>query len=142
MVCTFFGHKNAPDFIYKRLEYEIINLIENEKVDTFYVGNNGQFDYMARNVLESITKKYKQVNYSVVLAYLPQKNNGYINYYGKSVYPDGLENTPPKYAIIKRNDIMLNKADIVITYVTHGFGGAALFKEKALKKGKKVIELG
>ena len=36
---------------------------------------------------------------------------------------------------------MIEQADIVVTYVTHSFGGAAQFKEMAEKQGKTVIEL-
>lgn len=36
---------------------------------------------------------------------------------------------------------MLDKADFVVTYVNKSYGGASKFAEKALKKGKKVINL-
>ena len=42
--CTFFGHRDAPESINGKLEQEIINLIENEKVDRFLVGNKGLYD--------------------------------------------------------------------------------------------------
>jgi hypothetical protein len=36
---------------------------------------------------------------------------------------------------------MIKQSDVVVTYVTHNFGGAAQFKEMAEKQGKMVIEL-
>lgn len=36
---------------------------------------------------------------------------------------------------------MIEKSDIVVTYVTKSFGGAHTFKQQAIKKGKTVIEI-
>ena len=47
MICTFFGHRDCPFQIESNLKHEIINLIESCSVDTFYVGNNGNFDKIA-----------------------------------------------------------------------------------------------
>ena len=48
--------------------------------------------------------------------------------------PTGLKNTPPRYAISKRNMWMIDRSDIVITYTRGNAGGAAKFKETAQKK--------
>ena len=39
VVCTFFGHKDAPQSISVQLENVIIDLIENRSVDEFYWGS-------------------------------------------------------------------------------------------------------
>ena len=44
MVCTFFGHRDAPYEIEHILRETVENLIKNENVKLFYVGNNGRFD--------------------------------------------------------------------------------------------------
>ena len=36
---------------------------------------------------------------------------------------------------------MLKQSDYVVTYVTHGWGGAAQFAEKAKRQGKTVVDL-
>ena len=36
---------------------------------------------------------------------------------------------------------MIERSDVVITYVTHSFGGAAKFKKLAKRKKKTVVEL-
>ena len=46
MVCTFFGHRDTPRIAELILKEKIIYLIENKNVDKFYVGNNGNFDFM------------------------------------------------------------------------------------------------
>ena len=58
-----------------------------------------------------------------------------------TMYPDGLEKVPPKFAISKRNDWLISKSDIVIVYVKHHFSNSYKWMEKAKKKGAKVINL-
>lgn len=48
MICTFFGHKDTPQNILPVLRTVIIDLIQNKNVDLFYVGNNGNFDFMVK----------------------------------------------------------------------------------------------
>ena len=60
--------------------------------------------------------------------------------YKDSIYPEGLEKTPPRFAIYKRNLWMIEKSDIVVTYVKN-VGGAATFKEISEKKGKTVFNI-
>lgn len=142
MKCTFFGHSNTSWEVQPKLEAVLIDLIENYNVDIFYVGNHGNFDLMVKNTLKRMKLDYPHINYMVVLAYMPGKNDEFNNEdYSDTIYPDGLENIPPKYAIPKRNRWMINKSDYVITYVKYTIGGAAKFKELAEKKGKTVLNL-
>ena len=141
-ICTFFGHKDTPQKIEPILRTVIIDLIENENVTSFYVGNNGNFDNMVRKTLKSLKSSYSYIHYAVILAYMPQnKNQENYNDYSDSVFPEEFENILPKYAIVKRNNWMLNHSDYVVSYITHTWGGAAQFKELAEKKGKIVINL-
>jgi hypothetical protein len=114
-------------------------LIENKNVTVFYVGNNGNFDTMVLRQLEDLSQTYP-ITYSVVLAYLPTEKNKYDNL-TNTIYPEGLEIVPKRFAISWRNKWMIKQSDVVVTYVTHNFGGAAQFKEVAEKQGKIVIEL-
>ena len=139
MVCTFFGHKDTPKEIEPTLRSTLIELIENKNVSVFYVGNNGNFDTMVRCQLEDLSQTYP-ITYSVVLAYLPIEKNKYDNL-TNTIYPEGLETVPKRFAISWRNKWMIQQSDIVVTYVTHNFGGAAQFKEIAERAGKEVINL-
>ena len=139
MICTFFGHKNTPKEIEPTLQTTLIDLIENYNVTEFYVGNNGSFDVVVRRQLEDLSLDYS-INYSVVLAYLPVKKNEYDNF-TNTIYPDGIETAPKRFAISWRNKWMIQQSDIVVTYVTHNFGGAWQFKEMAKRMGKRVVDL-
>lgn len=143
MVCCLFGHKDTPRSIIPELEAKIRYVIEHEAVDYFLVGNNGWFDSLALSVLRKVLYEYSWIRYHVVLAYLPASNNMDWPYSEiETLYPEGLENVHPKYAIAWRNRWMVASADIVICYITHSWGGAARYAGQARKKGKKIINLG
>ena len=139
MTVTFFGHKDTPKNIEPTLRTTLVDLIENHDADVFYVGNNGSFDTMVRRQLEALSRAYP-ITYSVVLAYLPTKKSEYENY-TNTILPEGIETVPKRFAISYRNKWLIGQADVVVTYVTHGFGGAAQFKALAQRQGKTVIEL-
>ena len=138
MTVTFFGHKDTPKEVEPILRATLIDLIENHNATEFYVGNNGNFDIMVRQLLEELTEVYP-VSYNVVLAYLPTEKNRYDDY-TNTVYPEGIEATPKRFAISYRNKWMIRQSDVVVTYVTRNFGGAWQFKETAKKHGLKIIE--
>ncbi len=138
MTCTFFGHKDSPQSIKPLIKSAIIELIEQKGVNEFYVGNHGSFDSMVKSILAELSEMYP-IKYYVVLAYLSDKgrNSDYLH----SLFPDGIEHTPKRFAISYRNNWMINESDYVIAYIAHHFGGAAQFVEKAGKKGKTIINI-
>ena len=139
MTVTFFGHKDTPKEIEPTLRTALVDLIENKNASVFYVGNNGNFDSMVRRQLEALSHTYP-ITYSVVLAYLPTKKSEYDDY-TNTILPEGIEAVPKRFAISWRNKWMIQQSDVVVTYVTHSFGGAAQFKELAERQGKTLIEL-
>ena len=138
--CTFFGHKDCPQTIQPKLSEVLIDLITNHDVDTFYVGNHGQFDALVRRSLKELKKEYPKITYAVVLAYMPGKPSEYEDY-SDTMLPEGIETVHPRYAISWRNNWMLNHSDYVVTYITHSWGGAAKFAKKAGALKKIVISL-
>ncbi len=70
-ICTFFGHKDTPETIKPALRAMLIDLIENHGVQSFYVGNNGQFDGMVVNLLKELKETHAHIDYTIVLAYMP-----------------------------------------------------------------------
>jgi hypothetical protein len=139
-ICTFFGHRDCPETIKPKLRETLIELIEHDGVDLFYVGNQGTFDAMVRSVLRELTLEYPQISYSVVLAYMPAKRNKYEDY-SDTMLTEGVETVPRCFAISWRNKWMLRQADYVVTYITHSWGGAAQFAELAERKGKIVVNI-
>lgn len=138
MVCAFFGHRDAPIEILDKIKETVINLIEERDVTKFYVGNNGDFDRMALSVLKELSGMYPQISYYVVYAYLPEKGREDLEH---TIYPEGIETVPKRFAIDYRNRWIVGRADIVVAYVRRSFGGAAKFVDMAERRGKDIIDL-
>ncbi len=137
MICTFFGHRDAPNGVSIALHTTLLDLIENKGVTQFYVGNNGLFDEMVIHELIQIEKIYPHITWAVVLSHIPiGKTYGY-----NTVFPDNIELVLPKYAIDKRNRWMLQQAQFVVMYVKYPFGGAAKYAHLAIVGKKTVINL-
>ena len=73
---------------------------------------------------------------------MPQKSNMIQQVYlPHTLYPESVANGIPKFAISRRNEWMLQKSDLVVTYITHSYGGAKKYQNKALQAEKKVINI-
>ncbi len=142
MICTFFGHRDTPQNIKPILEKTLRELIKEHSNIIFYVGNYGNFDRMVISVLKSLSVTHKNLSYFVVLAYLPTTNNQQKALDCiPTLYPEGIENVPKKYAISFCNKWKVKKCDMVISYITHNIGGAVQFTKYALNQKKLIINL-
>lgn len=141
MICTFFGHRDAEQEVSSKLTSILVDLIENENVDVFLVGNNGNFDSIVTASLKNLSNIYPHIKYFVVLAYRPIEKSKCPSFdFSDTIYPDVLADTPKMYAIDRRNRWMIDKSDYVVTYVKY-HGGAAKFKTLAERRGKTVINI-
>ena len=138
VVCTFFGHRECYSLDLQVLMDVIENLIH-KGVDTFYVGNQGQFDSAAYACLKQLRKAHPRIQISVVLAYLPTEKSEYDDL-TDAMYPE-IEGHP-KLAIERRNCWMLEHSDFLLCYINHTWGGAYKFARLAKRRGKTVINLG
>lgn len=138
--CTFFGHSDCYQLDEGVLRCTIEDLIA-QGVDTFYVGNNGNFDRAVFSCLMKLKDIYPHISFAVVLAYLPIQKSEYDLYHGYSMYPEGIEFGPPRFAIDRRNRWMIEKADYCLCFVNHTWGGAYKYAKQAKKK-LTVINLG
>ena len=117
-------------------------LAENGKVK-FLVGNQGKFDLAVQRCLRKMKEKDASIDCETVLAYLPREGDteGTSCNLLPTVYPQGLENVPQRYAICRRNDWMLNCADAVIIYMNRNYGETARIYRKAKYKNLRIINL-
>lgn len=139
MTVTFCGHGNETysDEIRKRLSDTIEELIL-QGADEFLLGGYGKFDMIAAYTVRSYKTKYPHIKSVLVVPYINRSFDKEL--YDYSEYPP-LESTPKRFAILKRNEYMVNRSDIVIAYVSHSWGGAAKTFDYALRKKKKMINL-
>lgn len=140
--CCFFGHRDVHEPIRSKLKAEISKLLESNPETEFLVGHQGQFDALVLSVLEELRRERGTLNYSVVLAYLPEDKSKLPTSPEHTLYPEGIEASPKRFAISWRNRWLVNQADVVICYIRHSTGGAAKYVELAQKRGKRIINIG
>lgn len=138
MIVTFCGHSKVdqPEDVSAWLDRILPSLIEGG-ADTFYLGGYGAFDRLAEGAVRRQKKTYPHIEMILVLAYL--NRNADAARYDRTTYPS-LEKVPPRYAIVKRNEWMVRESDVVISGVTHSWGGAARTLEFAQKKRKVIFQ--
>lgn len=140
-ICTFAGHGEiyGENTLKEKLKKEIINLIENQEVTTFYNGGKGQFDWLCADFVKELKNDYPLIKSYLILAYMPGKKKQFdIDFYktfDDTLYPE-IEKTSPKFAIIKRNEWMIDKSDFLIAYVEHN-GGRSIQNTDVRKKEKR-----
>ena len=135
--CTFFGHRSCYG-LEREVLYNAIESLIGQDVDTFYVGNQGQFDGMVHGCLKKLSKLYPHIRYSVVLAYFPAGNRA-LEDFSDTMYPE-IEG-PPRFAIDRRNKWMIDASDYCLCYIDHTWGGAYKFAMLAKKRGKILVNL-
>lgn len=146
MEVTFCGHSK---FYYEEtLKDEIFNTLEMELMNyndiNFYLGANGEFDKIALQACLMYKQKHNKVKLYFVTPYLNdvylKNRKEIINNFDEVIYPE-LEKVHKRYAIIKRNYWLVNKCDLIISFVKYPWGGASKMLEYAVKKNKKIINL-
>ena len=134
----FIGHREADERLLPRLELTIERLIAEENVRYFYVGGYGGFDRIAAAAVKHAKQKYPDITLLLVLPYHPAERpvdapNGFDGTY----YPEGLENTPRRYAIVRTNKIMVDICDWLVCYVRHGASNSRNLLEYAQRRAHK-----
>jgi len=138
----FFGHRNINSTITPILRAEIENHIVEKGVNTFYVGVDGKFDTIVAAILRELQKKYSYISIYRILAYLPTDKDEYRDgQYEKTIYPEGLELVPQRFAIKFRNRWIVEQTDFVIAYVQLDYGGAYEAVKYAERKKKSIINI-
>ena len=143
--CSFFGHGSLNDKdgrIYCLLVKEIETLIENGYGE-FLFGGYGDFDSLSRKAADSLKEKYPHIKTVYVQAYYKPKDGSMEiirGLYDDTLYP-AIERKPKKFAVIYRNQEMINISDFCIFYVERSYGGALRALRYAKRKNKARINL-
>lgn len=121
-ICTFFGHRECFGLDAQVLRGAIEDLIR-KGADTFYVGNQGQYDSMVYSCLKQLRKEHSYIHVCVVLTYLPTEKGEYDDI-ADTMYPE-IEGYP-KFAIERCNRRLIDHADYCICYINHTWGDACV----------------
>lgn len=141
--CAFFGHRIGMYQKYQKyMESLLINLIEREGITQFYMGGRGDFDYFCADIVAKLRVRYPNIKNTLVLSYMPKGGEDYTlsSRYDDSVYLLE-ERVLPKFAIIKTNEALVKKVDVVVVAVRFQSGGAWRATEYARRQGKKIINI-
>lgn len=145
MTVCFCGHSklySKYDLIKEKC-YEVVKNQILNGVDSFLVGEYGDFDGLAASVCFALKKEHPHIEVCLVLPYYRPHIDDYTHQrYNRfdSIITPPLEDTPYRYRIVKANQFMVDQSDILIAYVRSS-GGAAKTLEYAQKKLKNIINL-
>ena len=138
MVCAFVGNRSVYSPVKERLEVLLEQLIRQEGVRTFLVGDHGGFDRLVQSALARLKVCYPCMDCAIVLCSPPLVSQ---NWPLPTIYPQELAGVMPRFALYKQNQWMIGRADLVVTYVEDPYSNAAKWEEYARKKGKKVVSV-
>ncbi len=140
MKIAFCGHGDiAPSesgVLSEKICKTVIELIKGGARE-FLLGGYGAFDNLCAKIVYDLKDEYPHIKSVLVIPYLDREYN--MRLYDISEYPP--INVPRRFAILKRNEYMVEQADVVVAWVKYGFGGASKTYEYAKRKKKRIINL-
>ena len=148
MTISFAGHSRVSfaDKIKIALKEQLKRLLPKNEITVCYLGGYGDFDRLCASACREIKQEYGNIELVYVSPYMTPSEQEKVKQlldagrYDLSVYPP-IEDVPPKFAIIKRNEWMMMNADVVLAYVNHSSGGAYRSLRFAKVKKKRVINI-
>ena len=145
MIITFCGHSDFlfSDDVKQQLKNILVSEIIKNPTCRFYLGGYGDFDSLCLRTLRELKKEFQDIELIFITPYI-DKNYSKLEFskyhYDDVIFPP-LESVPRKFAILKRNEWMIEEADLVIAYVMYSWGGATKTLEYAKRKKKRIINL-
>lgn len=148
MIITFIGHRtlgNQND-LHDKIQKVINENVPFQGETKFYCGGYGDFDNLCAQACRAIKKKQPCCEIVFITPYITKAQQEKMRrltescLYDSILYPP-LEKIPYKFAISKRNEWMVDQADLIIAYVEHAFGGTYKSLVYAKRKKKAIINL-
>ncbi len=146
MIITFCGHAQYTET--EADEQKLLSLFSELIGDGYaelYLGGYGSFDAFARKCGRKYQTTHPNTRLIFVTPYITESyQKTHLNYnrnlYDEIIYPS-LEEKPLRFAISYRNRWMAEKADCIIAYVTHEWGGAYKTYEYAKRMQKQIFNI-
>ena len=140
MKITFCGHSDFAQT--DSMEDKMLSILQNQVGDApaeLLLGGYGAFDRFAYHCAKKYKEGHPNVRLIFVTPYIDMVKRE-CEEYDEIVYPP-IESVPYKFAIIKRNEWMIDQAETVIAYVNRGYGGAARSVKYARRKYKRIVNI-
>ena len=145
MIITFCGHSNCSfsDEEKEKLKQLLIKEIRKNPTCKFYLGGYGDFDSLCLRTLRELKTDFPDIELLFITPYIDKNYSKleFAKYHYDDIISPPLESVPRKFAILKRNEWMVDSADLVITYVKYSWGGAAKTLEYAKRKNTSFINI-
>ena len=146
MKIAFVGHSfiSSKNKIKETVKEQIRTNLIDAGFLTCYLGGCGDFDEICGHACRELKQEYADIEVVYVAPYISLSEQAKIEAMQRcglcdtSIYPP-IENTPPKFAISKRNEWMITNADLIIAYVNRSYGGAYKSLQAAKRRKKKII---
>lgn len=137
--CFFIGHREASERIFQVLCDTIEVHITEYDVAEFVVGQHGNFDRLVAKALMEAKQRHPHIRIVALTPYHPAEHKKPLPVgFDGSIYPEGLESVPRRYAIVRANRYMIDHSDYLIAYVTHPASNAYNLVEYARKIDKTI----
>lgn len=146
---AFFGHRYIDNLfkLEEILDRHIYKLLSEKEYVTFLIGRNGDFDQCVASTVHKVKKNYRDDNSELILV-LPYETQEYLNnvdgfenYYDEIIFSHKASIAYPKAAIQIRNREMVDRANLIISFIEKNFGGAYKTIEYAKKQNKAIINI-
>ena len=117
--CFLIGSRFVPQKLREKLTEAVKTHIIEYGVDTFIVGQYGNFDLMTQGILREVKQDYKHIQLYLLAPYAMTQKVETPNSFDGILYPEGLEVVPLRFAIVQANRKMVQNSDYLITYYHH-----------------------
>ena len=111
--CFMMGYHDCPDSYFKEIMPPLMTLIFHHNVTEFYVGNHGNFYYLASQAVQLMKKHHPELRLILLQPY-PRR---------RFILPEGFDDVyiPPdaksdRYAIVRMNRHMADTVEYMLTY--------------------------
>lgn len=138
-----FGHRDF--YAHRQLEERLIQLLRElickHKFIEIYIGRDGEFDTYAATLVKRVQRDYDDyhaIEFNLVLPYPKKDMEDFEKYYDRVDIPISAH---PKLAITKRNEWMVEQANLALCFIERESGGAYKAVKYAKKLEKEVINL-
>lgn len=140
--CFFIGHREASDELLPALKRTIERHIVDYGVTEFIVGGYGGFDHLATVALVAAKQVHPEITLLRLTPYHPAERQVILpKGFDEIYYPDGMERVPYRVAIVKANQLTINRVDYLIAYVWHPGSNASGLMERVKNRGVIVTNL-
>ena len=122
MVACFIGHRTitVTDELCERIRTTVLDLIDNQGVDTFLFGSRSQFDELCLKIVTKIKEIRPHIRRIYVRAEYPYISADYekylLTFYDETYMPENIIHAG-KAVYIERNRHMIDSSDICLFYL-------------------------